>query len=97
MHGSDSQMLEQLPEVFDQMLLVPSSYYDRSSTGNLLAKVTYHVAQVTGAATDAVKIMVREGIFVIGLLSYLFYKYWQLTLIFIVDEKQQAITRRLIT
>lgn len=71
-------------EVFDQMLLVPSSFYDRSSTGNLLAKVTYHVAQVTGAATDAVKIMVREGIFVIGLLSYLFYKYWQLTLIFIV-------------
>ncbi len=71
-------------EVFNQMLLVPSSYYDKSSTGNLLAKVTYHVSQVTGAATDAIKIMVREGIYVVGLLSYLFYKYWQLTLIFLV-------------
>lgn len=71
-------------QVFDQMLLVPASFYDKSSTGDLLAKVTYHVSQVTGAATDAIKITVREGIFVIGLLTYLFYKYWQLTLIFIV-------------
>ncbi len=71
-------------EVFGQMLLVPSGYYDKSSTGNLLAKVTYHVSQVTGAATDAIKIIVREGIYAVGLLSYLFYKQWQLTLIFLV-------------
>ena len=71
-------------EVFGQMLLVPSSYYDKSSTGNLLAKVTYHVSQVTGAATEAIKIIVREGIYAIGLLSYLFYKNWQLTLVFLV-------------
>ncbi len=70
-------------EVFGQMLLVPSGYYDKSSTGNLLAKVTYHVSQVTGAATDAIKIIVREGIYAVGLLSYLFYKQWQLTLIFL--------------
>lgn len=71
-------------QVFGQMLLVPSSFYDTSSTGNLIAKVTYHVNQVTGAATDAIKITIREGIYVIGLLTYLFYKQWQLTIIFIV-------------
>ena len=68
-------------QVFDQILAVPSSYYDTSSTGNLLAKVTYHVNQVTGAATDAVKVIVREGFYVIGLLTYLLYKQWELTLI----------------
>ena len=68
-------------DVFKQMLVVPSSYYDKSSTGNLIAKVTYHVNQVTGAATDAVKVVIREGFFVIGLLSYIFWLNWQLSLI----------------
>lgn len=71
-------------QVFGQMLLVPSSFYDTSSTGNLIAKVTYHVNQVTGAATDAVKIIIREGFYVIGLLTYLLYTQWKLTLIFLV-------------
>ncbi len=71
-------------QVFDKMLIVPSSYYDKSSTGNLLAKVTYHVSQVTGAATDAIKIIIREGTYAIGLLAYLFYKQWEMTLIFMV-------------
>ncbi len=71
-------------QVFDKMLVVPSSYYDKSSTGNLLAKVTYHVSQVTGAATDAIKIIIREGTYAIGLLAYLFYKQWEMTLIFMV-------------
>jgi subfamily B ATP-binding cassette protein MsbA len=68
-------------DVFKQMLVVPSSYYDKSSTGNLIAKVTYHVNQVTGAATDAVKVVFREGFFVIGLLAYIFWLNWQLSLI----------------
>lgn len=71
-------------QVFDQILVVPASYYDTSSRGNLLAKVTYHVNQVTGAATEAVKVIIREGFFVIGLLLYLFYKNWQLTMVFLV-------------
>ena len=71
-------------QVFNKMLVVPSSYYDKSSTGNLLAKVTYHVGQVTGAATDAIKIIIREGTYAIGLLAYLFYKQWEMTLIFMV-------------
>ena len=68
-------------DVFQQMLVVPSSYYDKSSTGNLIAKVTYHVNQVTGAATNAIKVVVREGLFVIGLLGYIFWINWQLALV----------------
>lgn len=71
-------------QVFDQILVAPAAYYDTSSTGNLLAKVTYHVTQVTGAATDAIKIIFREGFFVIGLFSYLLYNQWKLTLIFLL-------------
>jgi subfamily B ATP-binding cassette protein MsbA len=71
-------------QVFDQILVAPAAYYDTSSTGNLLAKVTYHVSQVTGAATDAIKIIFREGFFAIGLFSYLLYNQWRLTLVFLV-------------
>ena len=40
--------------------------------------------QVTGAATKALKVVVGEGLTVIGLLSYLFYLNWRLSLIFIL-------------
>ena len=41
-------------ELFDRLLVLPSAFYDRNAMGHLVAKVTFHVTQVTGAATDAV-------------------------------------------
>lgn len=69
--------------VFDQLLVAPSSEYDRYSTGFLISRLTFNVEQVTGAATDAVKVMMREGIFVTGLLTYLFWANWKLSLTFL--------------
>ena len=59
-------------EVFDRFLTLPVTYYDQNSSGHLVAKLTYHVTQVTGAATDAVKILFRDGLTVVGYLGYLF-------------------------
>ncbi|ANG61232.1 lipid A export permease/ATP-binding protein MsbA [Marinobacterium aestuarii] len=70
-------------DLFDCMLALPSSYYQHSTSGELLAKLTYNVEQVTGAVTDAIKTLLREGLTVIGLFGYLFYLNWKLTLIFI--------------
>ncbi|GGO78033.1 lipid A export ATP-binding/permease protein MsbA [Marinobacterium nitratireducens] len=70
-------------DLFDRMLTLPSSYYHHSSSGELLAKLTYNVEQVTGAVTNAVKTALREGLTVIGLFGYLFYLNWKLTLIFV--------------
>lgn len=71
-------------ELFNKMLLAPSSYYDSHSQGVLISKITFNVEQVTGAATKALKVVVGEGLTVIGLLSYLFYLNWRLSLIFIL-------------
>ncbi|MFT4713322.1 MAG: subfamily B ATP-binding cassette protein MsbA [Candidatus Azotimanducaceae bacterium] len=71
-------------ELFDHLLKLPSRFYDKSAMGHLVAKVTFHVTQVTGAATDAVRVIIREGFTVIGYMAYLFYLNWKLTLIFIV-------------
>lgn len=70
-------------ELFEQLLRLPSTFFDRNAMGHLVAKVTYHVTQVTGAATDAVRIVIREGLTVIGYLVFLLYLNWQLTLIFL--------------
>lgn len=69
-------------ELFDQLLRLPSRFFDKNAMGHLVAKVTYHVTQVTGAATDAVRVVIREGFTVICYLAYLFYLNWRLTLIF---------------
>jgi len=69
-------------ELFDQLLKLPSSFYDKSAMGHLVAKVTFHVTQVAGAATSAVKVIIREGFTVIGYLAVLIFLNWKLTLIF---------------
>ncbi|MDF2182096.1 lipid A export permease/ATP-binding protein MsbA [Neptuniibacter sp. CAU 1671] len=71
-------------EVFNKLLLLPSLYYNQHSSGELLAKLTYNVEQVTESVTNAIKILFREGLTVIALLGYMFYLNWKLTLIFFV-------------
>ena len=70
-------------ELFDRLLTLPSTFYDKHAMGHLVAKITYHVTQVTGAATDAVRTIIREGFTVIAYLGFLLYLNWRLTLIFV--------------
>lgn len=70
--------------IFDHLMVVPSREYDQHSTGHLVSKIIFNVEQVTGAATKALTIVVREGVFTIGLISYLFYANWRLTLFFLI-------------
>lgn len=70
-------------ELFDKMLVAPSAYYDAFTQGALISKITFNVEQVTGAVTKALKTVVREGLTVLALLSYLLYLNWRLCLIFL--------------
>ncbi|MFT5208679.1 MAG: subfamily B ATP-binding cassette protein MsbA [Flavobacterium sp.] len=70
-------------EIFDRLLHLPSRFYDKNAMGHLVAKVTFHVSQVAGAATNAVQVLIREGFTVIAYIGYLFYLNWKLALIFI--------------
>ena len=69
-------------DLFDKLVLLPNSFYEQNNSGHLISLITFNVTQVTGAATDAVKVIIREGIAVVALLGYLFYLNWQLTLAF---------------
>ena len=67
-------------ELFEKLTVLPSSFYDQHSSGHLISRITFNVMQVTGAATNALKILIREGLLVIGLISYLMYLNWKLAL-----------------
>ncbi|WP_349750589.1 lipid A export permease/ATP-binding protein MsbA [Salicola sp. Rm-C-2C1-2] len=70
-------------QVFDHLMRVPSRFYDQTSSGHLVSKITFNIEQVTSAATEAVTIILREGLTVVGLLGFMFYTNWKLTLLFL--------------
>ena len=67
-------------ELFEKLTVLPSSYYDQHSSGHLISRITFNVMQVTGAATNALKILIREGLLVIGLITYLMFLNWKLAM-----------------
>ncbi len=71
-------------QMLDQLLVLPMRYYDRSAAGRLVSKITYDATQITGAATNAVTVIIREGLMVTGYLAYLFWLNWQLSLVFLL-------------
>jgi len=67
--------------MFRKILTLPTSEFDKTSSGVLLSKVTYDVNRVMAAATDALVILVRDSLAVVGLLAWMFYLNWMLSLI----------------
>lgn len=71
-------------QVFNHMTQLPNATFDEKNSGNLTSIITYNINGVTAAATDAIKISLREGLTVIWLFGMLLSMDWRLTLVFIV-------------
>lgn len=69
-------------QLFDRLLHLPKRYYDQHTTGGLVSKLTFNVEQVSAAASDALKTMLREGLTILALVSYMLYLNWRLSLVF---------------
>ncbi|MDG1819005.1 MAG: lipid A export permease/ATP-binding protein MsbA [Porticoccaceae bacterium] len=70
-------------DIFEKYLQLPFCFFDSSMSGHLVSVVTFNVQQVTQACTKALKTLLQQGTLVLGLLGYLFYVNWKLTLFFI--------------
>lgn len=84
-------------EMFDKILSLPTIAFDNTSTGVLLSKVTYDVNRVMAAATDALIILVRDSLAVLGLLAWMFYLNWKLSLIIFAIVPVIIITVRFVS
>src|SRR5690606_27446055 len=69
--------------LFDNLLTLPNHYFDNHNSGHLVSRVTFNVTMVTGAATDAIKVVFREGMTVLFLFGYLLWMNWKPTLVLI--------------
>ncbi|MEJ1472061.1 MAG: lipid A export permease/ATP-binding protein MsbA, partial [Candidatus Sedimenticola sp. (ex Thyasira tokunagai)] len=67
--------------MFQQLLVLPARFYDNSTTGVILSKVTYDVEQLTTSASYVLVTLVRDSLSILGLLGLMLYLNWQLTLI----------------
>ena len=71
-------------QMFRKIIALPIPYYDNSSTGSLISKVVYDVGQVTAAATSAITVLIRDSLTIVGLLGWMLYLNWKLTLVSLV-------------
>lgn len=77
-------VLDLRDEMFRKMLTMPTRFYDAHSTGKLISKITFDVTQVTEAATNTVTTLLRDSVILIGLMGWLLYLDWKLTLLTLV-------------
>ncbi|HXK23524.1 MAG TPA: ABC transporter transmembrane domain-containing protein, partial [Myxococcota bacterium] len=70
--------------MFASLVRLPTAHYDAATTGAIVSKFTYNVTQVTGAATNAVNVIVKDSLAVAGLLGWMLWLNWQLTLLAVV-------------
>lgn len=71
-------------ELFNHYTQLSIEYFDAKNSGHLISLITYNVSEVARAVTDSVRVSIREGLTAIGLLAYLIWLNWQLTLVFLI-------------
>ncbi len=71
-------------EMFEKILVLPLKYFHEHSSGSQLSKFTFDVSLVQYAATQVITVFVKDTLTVVGLLGYLIYLDWQLTLISLI-------------
>jgi subfamily B ATP-binding cassette protein MsbA len=82
-------------QMFGTLVRLPAQHHDQTTTGALVSKFTYDATQVTGAATQALTVMVKDSLAVLGLIAFLLWTNWKLTLITVlVAPAIVFITRR---
>lgn len=67
-------------EVFEHYMRMPTRFFDGSSSGKLLTKLTFHVEQVATAATNAITTIVRDSLTALGLVVVMFVMSWKLSM-----------------
>ena len=92
---SNRVILDLRAVLFHRLLQLPSSYFENNSSGALLSKIAYDVSGVNAAATSVLTVLVRDALAVIGLLIWLFYLNWKLTLLTLIVVPAVAIVIKL--
>lgn len=78
---SNKVVAELREAMFARMIRLPTRYYSDHLSGRLMSRLAYDVLGVAGAATNALTALIKDSLSIIGLVAWLLYLNWQLTLI----------------
>ncbi len=84
-------------EAFGRLMQAPVHYFDASTTGVLVSKLTYDTERLSTVCTRTLMNVLRDTLTAIGLVAYMLYLDWKLTLVFAVVTPFMAIYLRRIT
>ncbi len=84
-------------EMFHRLLLLPSSYFDVTTSGNIISRITFNVEQVAQAASNVLLGGVRDVLTVLGLLAFIAWIDWQLSLLFLIVVPAVALVIKLVS
>ncbi len=94
---SNRVILDLRSAMFSRLVRLPTRTLDDASSGVLLSKVAYDVSNVAQASTTVLTVAIQDSIRVVGLLGYLLYLNWKLTLIAILVGPPLALMVRLLS
>ncbi len=58
---------------FEKFLVLPTSFFDSISAGEMLSRLTFNVEQVAEATSNVVTVLIRDTLTIICLLAYMIY------------------------
>ena len=67
--------------MFDRIVTLPASSFDAKSAGQLISKMISEAQQVLSASTNVVTVLIRDTLVLVGLLAWLLWINWKLTLV----------------
>ena len=94
---ADRVVLDLRAAMFARLVRFPTRVFDDQSSGALLSRVAYDVANVSAAATTVLTTVVRDSIVIAGMLAWLFYLNWKLTLVALVIAPLVALFVRVLS
>jgi subfamily B ATP-binding cassette protein MsbA len=67
--------------MFARLVTLPANYFQSQSSSVPMTKISYDVNGVASAATSAITVLIRDSLVVVGLLGWLLYLNWKLTMV----------------
>lgn len=83
-------------EIFNKLLMLPAHFYEDQTSKSLVSKLTLDLTQVTQDGTRAIITFVKNILTITGLLIWMFYLNWELSLLIIMITPIVLISAQLI-
>ena len=70
-------------QMFEKLLTLSSSEYDKSSSGSMITKFSFDIEQVAASVSSSLTVFIQDTLRILALASYMIWLSWQLTAIFL--------------